>query len=94
MRLVDRDDIRRSLEPTHVPLCVKCGTSMWTIQIEDFADQGRRTYECASTTRRSSRVVRLTCVNAPKLAQANALDLSNLFGMTNAGDDAREARAR
>ena len=46
MRLVDRDDIRRSLEPTQVPLCVKCGTSMWTIQIEDFADQGRRTYEC------------------------------------------------
>ncbi len=29
----------RSLEPMHVPICVKCGTSMWVVRIEDRPGQ-------------------------------------------------------
>jgi DNA-directed RNA polymerase subunit RPC12/RpoP len=36
----------RSLEPTDVPVCPKCGTSMWLIHIEDDLGRNRRAYEC------------------------------------------------
>jgi hypothetical protein len=46
MRLGDNDFTRSPLEPTLVPFCVQCGTSMWLIQIEDFPGRSRRTYHC------------------------------------------------
>jgi hypothetical protein len=35
-----------SMEPAQAPTCMKCRTSMWVVQIEDFPGRSRRTYQC------------------------------------------------
>jgi DNA-directed RNA polymerase subunit RPC12/RpoP len=48
----------RSLEPTKVPVCAECGTSMWVIRIEDDISRNLRTYYCPDCGYRTTIVVK------------------------------------
>jgi DNA-directed RNA polymerase subunit RPC12/RpoP len=49
---------QRGLDPAQVPICTKCGTSMWVIRIEDLSGRNRRTYECPECFHRTVIVIR------------------------------------